>query len=80
MQDLEATRDPLFFTQVVTVVCALLLTLGFPPFLVSLYGYYLVIFWAHWMLNVRSIDVCQLSFMIHWEVSKGDLRFNDREH
>ena len=58
VQDLEATRDPLFFTQVVTAVCALLLTLGFPPFLVSLNGYYLVIFWAHWMLNVRSIDVC----------------------
>ena len=58
MQDLEATGGPLFFTQVVTAVCVLLLTLGSPPFLVSLNGYYLVIFWAHWMLNVRSIDVC----------------------
>ena len=42
----------------VTAVCVLLLTLGFHPFLVSLNDYYLVIFWAHWMLNIRSIDVC----------------------
>ena len=58
VQDLEATGGPLFFTQVVTTVCVLLLTLGFHPFLVSLNGYYLVIFWAHWMLNVRSINAC----------------------
>ena len=48
----------MFFTQAVTTVYALLLTLGFPPFLVSLNGHYLVIFWAYSMLNDRSIDVC----------------------
>ena len=47
---------------------------------VTLNGYYLVSFWAHWMLNVRSIDVCLLSFMIHCKVSQGDLCFNDRGH
>ena len=46
----------MFFTQLVTAVYALLLTLGFPPFLVSLNGYYLVIIWSHSMLNGLMLD------------------------
>ena len=46
----------------------------------TLNGYYLIIFWAHWMLNVRSIDVCKLSFMIPCKVSQGESFFTVGDH
>ena len=48
----------MFLTQVVTSSFVFPLNSRFKSLRFTLNGYYLIIFWAHWMLNVRSIDVC----------------------
>ena len=53
----QAEGFHVFHTGIHCHYCSPFLTLGFDPFLVTLNGYYLVSFWAHWMLNVRPIDV-----------------------
>ena len=63
------------FTQVFTSSFVFPLKYRFKSLRFTLNGYNLVSFWAHWMLNVRSIDVCYLSFMIHCKVSQGELFF-----
>ena len=65
----------MFLTQVITRSFVFPLNSKFKSLRFTLNGYYLIIFWAHWMLNVRSIDVCQLSFMIPCKVSSGELFF-----
>ena len=45
-------------TQVLTGSFVFPLSYRFKYLRFTLNGYYLVSFWAHWMLNVRSIDVC----------------------
>ena len=46
------------FTQVLTGSFVFPFNCRFKSLRFTLNGYYLIIFWAHWMLNVRSIDVC----------------------
>ena len=46
------------FTQVLTGSLVFPFNCRFKSLRFTLNGYYLIIFWAHWTLNVRSIDVC----------------------
>ena len=46
------------FTQVLTGSFVFPWNYRFKSLRLTLNGYYLVRFWAHWMLNVRSIEVC----------------------
>ena len=46
------------FTQVLTGSFVFPFNSKFKSLRFTLNGYYLIIFWAHLMLNVRSIDVC----------------------
>ena len=55
------------FTQVFTSSFVFALNYRFKSLRFTLNGYYLVSFWG--ILNVRSIVVCYLSFMIHCKVS-----------
>ena len=45
------------FTQVLTGSFVFPFNRMFKSLIFTLNGCYLIIFWAHWMLNVRSIDV-----------------------
>ena len=46
------------FTQVLTGSFVFPFNYRFKSLRFTLNGYYLIIVWAHWMRNVRSIDVC----------------------
>ena len=46
------------FTQVFTGSFVFPFNCRFKSLRFNLNGYYLIICWAHWMLNVRFIDVC----------------------
>ena len=48
----------MFLTQVITSSFVFPLNSRFKSLRFTLNGYYLIIFWAHCILNVRSIDVC----------------------
>ena len=48
----------MIFTQVLIGSFVFPFNCTFKSIKFALNGYYLIIFSAHWMLNVRSIDVC----------------------